>query len=435
MKTFKPHSEKQQRALESDKPIVLVSTGIQWGKTMIGAVRLMLAMHKYRDPSDTFILTAPTYKIMKQSSLPAFLSLMGDTGVFNKNDGEFSMNGGGTCYMRTMTEPDSIVGITKVRAIWCDEAGKYSLYAWENIQNRASFLEAPIWITTTPYSLNWVYKELVKKKDKRSDLELIQATSLENPYFPAKEYHRKEREMAPIRFRQTYGGAWEKMAGLVYDCFSDDENICDKFVLPIGTRFVAGIDWGHTHPFSMVVIGLTPAGHYFAVSEYYKAGMTMTDIIDICKKMRNVWDIERFYCGPDRPENILELNRGGMTAIAANNDVKLGVDKMYQLIKSRNFMVFRDACPHTVEEFEVYHWPSPDDLSPDQDAKDPNPVKQDDDCMDAIRYVCASVYHTGAVRRSSRVISENKKPVQIYRARSVNRFKRRAMVQNWEDWC
>lgn len=44
----------------------------------------------------------------------------------------FRMHGGGTCWFRTETDPDSIVGIPRVRHIWGDEAGKYRLYFWEN---------------------------------------------------------------------------------------------------------------------------------------------------------------------------------------------------------------------------------------------------------------------------------------------------------------
>ena len=148
----------------SDKLITLCGTGIQWGKTMTGAVRLKVAMHKFTDPTDAFILMAPNYKIMQQSCLPAFLRIMDGLGTYNKVEAAFHMNGGGICYMRTATDPDAIVGITNVRHIWADEAGLYSLYAWENMQARASFKEAQITLTTSPYSLNWVYKELIKKK-------------------------------------------------------------------------------------------------------------------------------------------------------------------------------------------------------------------------------------------------------------------------------
>jgi PBSX family phage terminase large subunit len=431
---FKPHSDKQELALTSDKKIVLVSTGIQWGKTMTGAMRLKVAMHQFRSPDDTFILTAPSYKIMKQSSLPAFLKVMQGVGEYNKNDAEFKMFGGGTCYMRTMTEPDSIVGITNVRAIWCDEAGKYSLYAWENIQNRASFKQAPIWITTTPYSLNWVYKELVRQKDKRDDLVVIQATSKENPYFPAAEYDRKEKEMAPVRFRQTYGGAWEKMAGLVYDCFSDIENICEPMQLPVGTRVFGGIDWGHTHPFVLLVRAVTPDGYHFQVAEFYKVGMTINDIVNIARQLRNVWDIERFYCGPDRPENIQELNRAGLTAVAANNDVKFGVDKHYELIKTRRYQIFRDTSPHTLDEMETYHWPAIEDVEPDKNTKDPNPVKQDDDCMDCNRYISASIFHLAGTKRPAKFQREARTQSEVPKSNSPHRFKRRSHVKNYEEW-
>jgi hypothetical protein len=157
-----PHSAKQERAIVSVKPIVLCATGIQWGKTSVGAVKIKLAMHQYTDPSDTFIITAPTYKILQQSTLPAFLRIMDGVGHYNKALAEFRMFGGGICYLRTATDSDSIVGVTNVRAIWGDEAGLYPLYFWENMQARASFMRAQITLTTSPYSLNWIFKELIR---------------------------------------------------------------------------------------------------------------------------------------------------------------------------------------------------------------------------------------------------------------------------------
>jgi hypothetical protein len=130
-------------------------------------------------------------------------------------------------YMRTGTEPDSIVGITNVRAVWGDEAGKYSLYFWENIQGRASFKDAPIMLTSTPYAMNWFFKEILKpyKTKTRDDLLVIQAKSCDNPYFPMAEYERRRLTMDPRRFNAMYNGEFEKMQGLVYDCFSEETHV------------------------------------------------------------------------------------------------------------------------------------------------------------------------------------------------------------------
>lgn len=118
MQVFKPHSDKQDQAIFSKKKIVILATGIQFGKTTVGALRTKLAMHKHRDESDNFLITAPTYKILQQATLPEFLRVMKGLGEYSKGDAVFKMYNGGTAYFRTGTDPDSVVGITNVRHCW-----------------------------------------------------------------------------------------------------------------------------------------------------------------------------------------------------------------------------------------------------------------------------------------------------------------------------
>lgn len=400
---FKPHSAKQDLAVFSEKPLVVLGCGIQFGKTVTGAIKMKMAMHKYTDKSDNFLILAPTYKIMQQSTLPEFLKWMDGFGEYNKVDGIFRIHSGGTCYMRTATDPDSIVGVTDVRFIWGDEAGKYSLYFWENIQARAAFKQAQILLTTSPYTLNWIWKEIIRpiKKDPgvRPDVELIQARSDENPYFPKSVIELKKKTMDARRFNALFGGQWEKMEGLVYDCYDETENSCDPFTLPIGTKFYGGVDWGTTAPFALVVRAITPDGYHFQVSEYYKTGLTITDMIQIARQKKQTYGIEVFYCDPASPGYIEEFCRNGLTAVGANNNIRLGIDRHYELIKTRRYKTFRGMCRYTVDEYESYHYPDSDDnIEPNRDIKDRLPVKQDDHALDANRYISIETFHGHIVR-------------------------------------
>lgn len=403
---FRPWGEKQERALLSAKPIVLMACGVQAGKTTTGAMRLKLAMHTYTSSDDNFIVTAPTYKIMQQSTLPAFRKIMEGLGEYSKSEATFRMYSGGTAWFRTATDPDSIVGMTNVRHIWGDECGKYGLYFWENIQARAAFRQAPITLTTSPYTLNWIYKEFIKpakRGNPREDCELIQAASYENPYFPREVYDKQKQTMDPRRFEMIYGGEWNKAAGLVYDCFEEDENIIEPFELPAGTKFYAGVDWGHRHPTAILVIAATPQGNYFLVSEVYKTNLTIHDIIAICLAKKKTWGIERFVCDPSQPGYIDAFNRHKLTAIPANNDIRYGIDVVYELIKTRRFKIFQGVAPHTVDELEMYHYPDEDDVKPDQHTKDPVPVKQHDDALDSLKYVLTNIYRMVDPRAPQRV--------------------------------
>lgn len=436
---FTPHSEKQERAIFSTAPIVVCGTGIQWGKTRVGAIKTKIAMHTYTDPGDNFIITAPTYKIMQQSTLPAFLSLMEGYGEYSKADAVFKVHGGGTGYFRTATDPDSIVGVTDVRFIWGDEAGKYSLYFWENIQARAGFREAQVVLTTSPYTLNWIFKEIIRPKikdpDARPDCDLIQAASWENPFFPKSTIDRARQTMDARRFNMIFGGQWNKVEGLVYDCFDETENICDQPDWPGGTRFFAGIDWGYTDPFVMLVMAILPSGKRYIVSEVYKTGLTISDIIRLCKEKKQVWRIERFYCDPSQPGYIEELNSHAnqLGANPAYNDIRPGVDYVYELLKTRTLKFVTGACPHVVDEIETYHYPEPDDLKPDQDSREQNPVGQNDHAMDALRYLCVMTKTRIGEKLTPKVAGEAKKEDQFKRIERLKR-QRTSYGPSTEEW-
>lgn len=394
---FKPHSQKQQDAIYSDKKIVAALTGIQWGKTSLGAIRTKMAMHKYFDKEMNHVIAAPTYKIMQQSTLPAFLRVMDGYGEYSKVDAVFTMHSGAKCWMRTGTEPDSIVGITNVYSIWLDEAGKMSLYFWENAQARAAFKNAPITLTSSPYTLNWLYKELVRPKLKNAsalpEVDLYQASSWENPHFPREAIERARKTMDHRRFNAMFGGKWEKMEGLVYNCFDSDEHTINPFSLPQGTKVFAGIDWGTTAPFVIVVRAILPNGKQYQVSEFYRTGLTIIDMIAVAKQKQQQWGIQAFYCDPSAPGYIEEFNRAKLTAIPAQNDIKLGIDRHYELIRSNRYFLFRSDNKFTIDEYETYHYPdSSEDSGPDKDLKDNKPVKQNDHAMDANRYVTMGTY-------------------------------------------
>jgi hypothetical protein len=394
--TFECHSDKQEQLIFSDHKITVALTGIQWAKTTSGAWWMKRRIYEHAEKGDNFIVCAPTYKILKQSTLPAFLKVMEGDGEYKYGEDEFHTKWKTKVYMRTGTDPDSIVGITDVRAIWGDEAGKFGLYFWENIQGRASFKNAPIMLTSTPYAMNWLFRDVLRpyKAGLRPDINLVQAKSCDNPYFPMEEYERRRRTMDPRRFNAMYNGEFEKMHGLVYDCFDDEIHVVEPYTLPIGTKFHAAVDWGTTHPFVITVRGITPGGDHVQVSEFYKTGFTITDMVQVAQKLKQVWGIHIFYCDPAEPGYIEEFNRNGCPAIGAKNDIRVGLDLQYSLIKSGKFKVFAGSNPYTLDEVESYHYPEPKDLSPDQADKEQLPVDQDNHAMDTWRYSTLMTYHS-----------------------------------------
>ena len=385
---FEPHSEKQSDVLFSTKPITIAATGIQWGKSTIGVMRLKIAMHEFTHPTDNFIVASPTYKILYQSTLPPFLYWNKGIGKYDKKNECFHIHGGGKVWFRTGTDPDSVVGITNVRHILCDEAGLFSLYFWENLQARSSYKQAKITIVTSPYSLNWLYRDYIRKHKIGDEYimgltHLCQAKSCENPYFPMEEYESKRRTMESRRFNMMYGGNFDKAQGLVYGCFDATKHWIDPINLPEGTRYYAGIDWGYTHPFVITVRAITPLGMHYQVAEYYATQQMLHDKLDAAHRLKAQYPIEKFFADPANPDDIASFNRAGLRTIAANNDIKVGIETHWDLINSGYFAMFRGNNTHTADEYEMYHYPEAKDLRPDQSESDKSelPVDKDNHCI------------------------------------------------------
>lgn len=426
---FKPHSVKQDRAIKTERNILLLGTGTQWGKTRVGAVRMKMKIHKYTSKKDNFLITAPTYKTLQQSTLPAFLEFMDGCGKYNSKYDQFEIFGGGTVYCRTESDPDSIVGITNIRHIWGDEAGKYRLYFWENLQARADFCGCGIDLTTSPYSMNWIPKELIKpwQKGNRPDVEYLQAASWENPYHSLHNPDKLELKMRTMdkrRFDMLYGGLFGQMAGRVYDCFDEDVHIISPFDLPHGTKYFGGLDWGFTDPFALGVRAITPDGQHFRVSEFYKTGMTLSDMILVAKQKKEIYGIQTFFADPSQPGHIEEFNRNGLSCVPADNDIRRGIDLHYNLIKTGRYHVFHGAHEYCADEYATYHYPEPEDLGPDDNSKEQLPVDQNNHAMDQERYLTIMTYRN-AMKHAPKAPEEKKDTSKMNHEKRIEYLKRK----------
>ena len=413
---FQPHSQKQSDLIFSNSDITILGTGTQWGKSIGASQWFRRIIHEEQDPGSNFILGAPTYKILNQSALPYFMVTMRDIGSYNKSDACLELTRNRKVYVRTEHDPDSVVGIPNVKGYWIDEADKIRLYFWENLQARAASKGARGLLTTSPYCLGWLYKNYLKPFNKGvfslDHVRVIQAASWENPHHRLSNPEAKkkqEKEMDSRRFRMIFGGQWGRMEGLVYDCWDDDVNYVTPFQLPSDTLYYGGIDWGFTHPFVLKIRAITPSGHQFGINEFYKTGLTISDIVEVCRQKKTVYGIKLFYCDPSRPENIEELNRNKIPAVGAENDIKFGIDKHYRLIKEGKYKEFEGACLFTADERESYHYPNPKELKDDQDDKDQLPVDANNHCMDVDRYLSVSLANKTYSQLKSPHVPEEKK--------------------------
>lgn len=363
---------------------LLFCGGVQCGKTTLGAAVVnKVAGRTKAKTEETGIIAAPTYKILQQATLPKFLSMNQGFGTYNKQENVFTYNWGFKVYMRTATKPESMEGISNCRVVWLDEGGLVPRYFFENCMGRVARLQGTILVTSTPYAMNWL-AELANDtmSKKRDDTLLVQVRSVDSPYFPQEEYERQRVLLDPRRFAMKYMGQFGKMQGLVFP----DVPLCQSKALPQRTKYYAGIDWGFTDPFVLVVRAVTPDGVHYRVDEYYKVGAIASEIFSAVKSRHALYKFEQIWADPSRPEYITELSNTGIPVYPGNNDIRLGIDRQTELMRTQNWFMFSDMNPNGRDEYETYHYPEPKDRTFDQDQKEQKPVDAWNHGCDADRY-------------------------------------------------
>lgn len=91
-------------------------------------------------------------------------------------------------------------------------------------------------------------------------------------------------------------------------------------------------------------------------------------------------NIEYVVIDPSAASFIAELRSRGINVKRARNDVKNGIREVSNML-NKNQLGFLENCKMTINEFAVYVWDSKA-----TDRGEDAPIKENDHCMDAIRY-------------------------------------------------
>jgi PBSX family phage terminase large subunit len=424
----------QGKAIFSPKRIKFCISGIQGGKSLVGALWLRLTTALYKDKDDCFLVCVPTYKTWNQATSFHFNRMFNGVGTHNKQDGTFTLSKTGQkIYIRSLDNVWSIEGITNCRAIWCDEVGQFRYQAWVNVMGRAAFKEADIFNSTTPYTLNWLYHDIYRPwtEGKLKDVDIFQWRSIDNPYFPKDEYERQKAMLDARIFAMKYEGTFQKMAGLVYEDFDRVENGYDIFDWKARKDLFyvyAGVDWGYSNPFAIVVRVVRKDGQGdYQIDEFMRSYMTPDECVRVGKDFAQKYGIEMFYCDEEAPDYIAAFNKAGLKASPVKKgpgSVMAGIGLHQSLIKTRHHRVFKGMCPQTVDEYETYAFPEREGRAENQSE---NPIDANNHLMSATRYVTMA---TQWIRDKAR--QEAKFKPQLQNDHIAKLLKRHSQVTSWE---
>lgn len=231
---------------------------------------------------------------------------------------------------------------------------------------------------STPKGFNHFY-DLYNTND--PDFASFHFTTYDNPHAKREEIEAAKRIMPESQFEQEYMASFKKTQGLVYQEFDRDKHLFnDDEELEIrDVEKIAGIDFGFTHPTSVLTIKRDKDSNYWVTNEWFKTKQTDVQVAEYVASE----GFHKVYPDPESPSAIQELKNRGVNVreVIKNRDsVKSGIDKVRELLLTGRLKVHK-RCVNLIQEFETYAYP--DTMN---NKNDENPLKENDDALDSLRY-------------------------------------------------
>jgi PBSX family phage terminase large subunit len=365
---------KQYAAFSFVSQFAAAIAGVQSGKTFVGSIWAGKKIQQF--PAGIGIIGSPTYKLRDQSTLPKFFQNFPMLQKhYREQKGVIELPTGGKVYCRSFDDPLGVEGIT-ADWIWLDEAGQMPRLAWTIAKSRVAMTRGQIFITTTPYSLNWLYQDFYLPWFRREDprISVFEWASIDNPNFPKEHFDAEKKALSTEEFARRYMGTFAKMEGIVYD-LPADQIIAPKEIN--AKDIILGLDFGFHNPAAGVVIRIDRDNNYFITDEYYRAGRVREEVEDDLRALRAKTSFREVYADPAEPDRIEAMKRHGFTMRETDKNVVLGITQVRTLILKKQLWVF-NTCKNVLDEFNSYRY--------DPEKIKEEPVKENDHLMDALRY-------------------------------------------------
>jgi PBSX family phage terminase large subunit len=275
-----------------------------------------------------------------------------------------------------------IRGMTAFGA-YINEGSMANEEVFNEIKSRCSGEGARILVDTNPdHPEHWLKVDYIDKSDGKT----IQTFhyELDDNTFLTERYRNNIKNSTPsgMFYDRDIKGLWVSAEGVVYKDFNKDIHyVNSREVEELNfVRHFAGVDWGYEHPGVIVVIGEDDQGCYYLLEEHAKQHEEIDYWVDVANGIKSRYGNIFFYCDTARPEHIKRFRRERIKALNADKSVISGIEEVGRLFKSKKLKVVYDRVERFRKEIFMYVW----------NQKTGEPMKEWDDCMDALRYAIYS---------------------------------------------
>ena len=380
------------RALTKDYFILIQHGAKRAGKTITNNDLFLSELKRVRKIADYIGVQEPQYILAGNSLGNVERNVLNE--ITNKYGIDFKMNkynefvllGVKVCCFGhgTIADIRRIRGMTSFGA-YINEGSTANNEVFKEIISRCSGEGARIMVDTNPDNpMHWLKTDYIDKADGEKIVEfhynLYDNTFLSTRYIeniinatPSGVFH--DRDIL---------GLWVSAEGLVYKDFRLDKHVIKELPKDIEfTRYIGGVDWGHEHYGSVVVLGITQDDTYYLLEEIAEQHQYVSDfwipkMLELQEKYPNIM----FYADHARPEHIELSIENGVYMEKANKSVQEGIELVGSLLKQNKIFFLEDKFKKGSEEMFLYSW-----QTKTLNGKD-EVIKTNDDVLDSLRYAC-----------------------------------------------
>lgn len=387
--------EWQKEVAKSKARFKVIAGGRRLGKSVFSS-RILRAKSVQKDNS-LYAYIAPTFQQGKDIMWANLTKSCNDFIVKkNEQDLRITLINGSEIRIYSWDAIDRLLGLA-FDGIILDEVAIYRnfRYGWENVV-RPTLMDKSGWcmFISMPRGFNH-FEQLHTRGLKLNDWQSFTFSTHHNPLIPKKELEDAKMQMSDTAYKQEILGLFVKNEGLVYDSWSR------SLIKPldfIPEKHIAGIDFGYNHHFAMPIIAVRD-GIYHIVDEIYQTKLSIDDRNKLVKEKIDEYNINRIWADSEDPLGISTLREYtgfNIEAVSKPKDSVInGIGVVNSLMKNNRLFV-EPSNIGFLDEVERYSWKeSRDGITKDE------PIKENDDMMDAIRYAIVNDLNVKTVDWSS----------------------------------
>ena len=369
--------------------VLAAIAGCGGGKTSLGYWWLHSRMEAY--PGFTWAMAEPTFSLlsrvilntsdMQRPTIEQYFASVGHHPQYHAVD-RILQTDFGQIFLGSADNPDSMQGAA-VKGYWLDEAGLMRLGAYQTALQRTSMQEGQVLLTTTPYNLGWLKREVADKAN--GDICVRRWKSIDRPGFPRESYERMRQRLPYWRFAMLYEAQFERPAGLIYDCFNE-ACIKPRKNIPDSWSWYVGHDFGGVNPAAMLYAIDPATSEIWGVAEYLPGPKSVADQVIDLKTLTKGRTVVKCIGGSHQETGWRDdYTAHGWPVFEPQpqfREVEVGINRVYALHRQNKLFVFNDLHAYLDEKMS-YSRKLDDNGEPTDEIED----KERYHLLDAERYI------------------------------------------------